>query len=86
MSLNLLKAYLASFAATSAGQMAASFLRVAVAAAFAAWMAAGFPVDTLSGADLTHYVVLGVQAGAALVLANYFGPWEKRYGRRAKRS
>lgn len=66
------------FAATKLGQAVLSFLRVAVAAMLGAWVQDGVPLS-LDGFDA--YLQLGVAAGAALVLANYFGPWEKRYGR-----
>lgn len=84
MYLHYVKAYLGDLLKSQFGAMLKSFARVAVAAAFAAWMSAGFPVTNLSGDDLTNYLELGVQAGAALVLANYFGPWETRYGPQAK--
>lgn len=80
----LLKVYALAFLKSQAGAIASAFVRVALAAAFAAWMAAGFPVQDLALSNVADYLELGVQAGAALVLANYFGPWETRYGRASK--
>lgn len=71
---------LADLAATPVGQAALSFLRVALAALVASWVNAGMPVRELSGSSVLDWIELAVQAGAALVIANYFGPWEQRYG------
>jgi hypothetical protein len=70
--------------ASKVGQALLSFLRVAGATVLACWVDAGMPLSTLTGADLVVWVELGVQAGAGLVLLNYLGPWEKRYGRGSK--
>ena len=43
-------------------------------------MNAGLPVLAFSPSELLGWVELGVQAGAMLVIANYLGPWEQRYG------
>lgn len=59
----------------------AAFGRVFLATLVACWTAAGMPIYDLTGADFASWVQLALQAAAALVIANYFGPWEKRYGR-----
>ena len=62
------------------GQAALAFLRVAAATVVASWVHAGMPTRNLDGHSLVGWVELGLQAGVALVMANYVGPWEKRYG------
>ena len=57
-------------------------LRVFVATVLAAWLQAGTPVSNLSGATVVTWVELGLTAAVGLVLANYLGPWETRYGRK----
>ena len=61
-------------------QPALAFLRVFVATVVACWVNAGLPVLAFSPSELLGWVELGVQAGAMLVIANYLGPWEQRYG------
>lgn len=63
------------------GQAALSFLRVFTATFLASWLDAGMTLRNLTGGLVVEWVELGLAAGTALVLANYFGPWEKRYGR-----
>lgn len=83
--MNTLIAYAEQFFKTPAGQMVRqmvlSFLRVGAAAAVAAWIAAGTPL-TPSGSQILDWAQVGVSAAVALVVANYIGPWEKRYGRK----
>lgn len=69
------------FWATPVGAATGAFLRVFAAASAAEWMQAGQPVFDLSGAEVAEMVEIGVQAGAALVIVNWFGPWERRYGK-----
>lgn len=59
----------------------AAFGRVFLATLVASWTASGMPIYDLSVSDFASWVELALQAAAALVIANYFGPWEKRYGR-----
>lgn len=59
---------------------ALAVVRVFAATVLAAWLQAGTPVHNLSGATLVGWVELGLTAGVGLMLANYFGPWETRYG------
>lgn len=78
--MTMLLAYLKLAVASKYGQALLSGLRVALATIAACWMQAGLPISDLAVADVAAWVELGLQAGAALVLANWFGPWEKRYG------
>jgi hypothetical protein len=70
-----------TFLSSPLGQAALSFLRVFAATVLASWFDAGMTLRNLSGDLIVGWVELGLAAGVALVLANYFGPWEKRYGR-----
>jgi hypothetical protein len=70
-----------TFLESATGQAVLSFLRVFAATVVACWVDAGMPVTEFALADLGGWLELGVQAGAALVIANFLGPWEKRYGR-----
>jgi fluoride ion exporter CrcB/FEX len=74
----------ALFWATPVGAATGAFLRVFVATATATWMQAGLPIYDLTLPELAKFVELGLQAGASLVILNYFGPWEQRYGREQK--
>jgi hypothetical protein len=69
------------FFASSTGQAVLAFLRVFAATVVACWVDAGMPVRAFSLDQLAGWLELAVQAGAALVIANSLGPWEKRYGR-----
>lgn len=80
MNKELVMAYLKAFLSTPAGQATLAFLRVTGATLVGCWMNAGTPL-TPSADQAAAWLQLAVQAGAALVVANYFGPWEKRYGR-----
>ena len=62
------------------GQALLSFGRIFVATFAASWVSAGMPVLELDSTQVLDWVQLAVQAGAGLVIANYFGPWETRYG------
>lgn len=81
MSFDLLIQYAKAFFRTSEGQATLAFVRVALATVFGCWANAGFPVSQLESAALVGWVDLAIKAAAALVLANYIGPWERRYGR-----
>lgn len=74
-------AYLKAFFGTPAGQAVLAFLRVTGATLVGCWLNAGMPL-ILSVDVVAAWLELAVQAGLALVVANYLGPWEKRYGRR----
>ena len=78
----ILVEYLKLFKKSKVGQAVLAFLRVFAVTVVACWVDAGMPVTEFSAADLGEWVELGVQAAAGLVLVNYFGPWEKRYGRK----
>ena len=67
--------------ATPAGQATLAFLRVFVAAVLGAWLQAGMTLRGLTWDLAVTWVEVGLSAGVALVLANYLGPWETRYGR-----
>ena len=75
-----LELYLRNFLASRFGQMLLSFGRVFLATMVGCWIAAGTPLD-VTLADLGRWVEVGLEASVALVVANYLGPWEKRYGR-----
>lgn len=79
--MTMLVQYLKQLWQGPAGRAAAAFLRVFLATVVACWVDAGLPVRDLTGDSLVGWVELGIQTGFALVLANYFGPWESRYGR-----
>lgn len=78
--MNTLIAYAKALLATQFGQVLLSFLRVAAATVVGAWINAGSPLSP-SGGDVTTWLELGISAGVTLVVVNYLGPWEKRYGR-----
>lgn len=78
--MNAVLLYLDLARRSRAGQAVLAFLRVAAATVAACWLDAGLPVSDLTLAEIGSWCELGVQAGAALVLVNHFGPWEKRYG------
>ena len=80
LTLDLLVGYAKAAIASQIGQALLAGLRVLLATVVALWVNAGMPVSDLTMAMLGDWVELGIQAGAALVIANYFGPWEKRYG------
>lgn len=73
--------YLDAFLASSVGKASLAFLRVAAATLLACWVNAGLPVQDLTSSLVLGWVELSIQAGAALVIANFLGPWETRYGR-----
>ena len=68
-----------SFVDSPWGQAALAFLRVAVATLLGAWLQAGTPLQVTPD-ELVGWVEVALSAGVALVLSNYFGPWEDRYG------
>lgn len=59
---------------------ALALIRVFLATVLACWLDAGTPVHNLAGDVVVGWVELGLTASVGLVLANYFGPWETRYG------
>lgn len=65
-------------------QMALSFARVFAATVLAQWINAGAPIRAFPVDQVWSWVELGIQAAAALVFANYLGPWESRYGLKSK--
>lgn len=69
----------------NATQVGLSFLRVLLATTAACWIDAGAPIREIVLANVIDWVELGAQAGAALIFANYIGPWERRYGLNARR-
>jgi hypothetical protein len=74
------------FLATVPGQMLLSFSRVFAATFLACWLEKGMTLRDLTGGIVVEWVELGLVAGVTLVLANYFGPWESRYGRRRRKT
>lgn len=84
MSPLLLKAYWTAFLKSQAGQIASSFLRVFLATLTGCYLQAGVGFDVTAD-EAKAWIELAVEAGLALVMANYFGPWEKRYGRNKER-
>lgn len=80
------KVYLTWFAMTKIGQATLAFLRVFGAALVASWFDAGLPVSDLTWGVFGQWAELAAQAGATLVIVNYFAPWEKRYGSAGKGS
>ena len=76
--MTLLLEYVKSFLESRLGQALASFLRVLTATVLACWVNAGMGLATQE--EFLGWVQLGLQAAGGLVLANWFGPWEKRYG------
>lgn len=75
-----LKLYLDLFFHSGIGQALLAFLRVALATLVALWMDAGLPISDLTWATTGEWAELAIQAGATLVIVNYFAPWERRYG------
>lgn len=69
------------FLATQVGQALLAFLRVVAVTFLAGWTAAGTPVFDMTLAMVADWLELAIQAGVALVMLNYVGPWEQRYGR-----
>lgn len=69
------------FIASGVGQACFAFLRVFTATVLGAWLQAGMTLRGLSVDLMLGWVEVGLAAGVALVIANYFGPWETRYGR-----
>lgn len=65
---------------TKLGQALFAFFRVSVATILALWVDAGLPMRELSWVALADWIETGAQAGAGLVIVNYFAPWERRYG------
>ena len=78
-----LELYVREFLATGLGQALLSFGRVFLATVVGCWLAAGTPLDVTLG-DLARWVEVGLEASVALVVVNYLGPWEKRYGRQPR--
>lgn len=81
MNLAVAQAYVAAFFATSTGQATLAIVRVFLATLLGCWLTAGSPLPP-SAADLSSWVAVAGSAAVSLVIANYLGPWEKRYGRK----
>lgn len=62
-------------------QMLNAGWRIGLVTALTLWLQAGLPMRDLGLDQFLAWVQVGAQAGVTLVIVNYFGPWEKRYGR-----
>lgn len=62
------------------GQAALAFGRMFTVTLVAQWVNAGLPISTFEVAAFLGWLELAAQTGAGLVIANYLGPWEERYG------
>jgi hypothetical protein len=72
---------LLDFFNTDFGQMLNAAWRVALVTMLTLWLQAGLPMRALEIDQVWAWLELGAQAGVTMVIVNYFGPWEKRYGR-----
>lgn len=83
MNRDLALAYLKSWLASPMGQAVLAAARVFAATMLGCWLAAGSPV--LPSLDqLADWLSVAGPSSLSLVITNYLGPWEKRYGRKSK--